>query len=126
MADDTRQPSAQQTEDLSREALTVNPEQKAFTGSQWKDPKSQSYKPPENANLLAGGTEHTAGGKTPDVSFTEALPKLEDWSVFHKKPCVRDSLLTGMGSGAALGGIRVIFSGTWHSRCKPTTPRIAC
>jgi len=111
MADDTRQQSAKQGEDLSREALTVHPEHKAFSGSQWQDPKAQPSKAPENANLLAGGTEHTAGGKVPDVTLKNALPKWDDWSTFHRRPCVRDSLLTGMGSGFALGGVRVIFSG---------------
>jgi len=111
MADDTRQQDAKVAEDLSREALTVHPEHKAFSGTQWQDPKTQPYKPPENANMMAGGTEHTAGGKTPDVTFQNAFPKMQDWSSFHRKPCVRDSLLTAMGSGFALGGIRIIFSG---------------
>lgn len=111
MADDTRQPR----EDLSREALTVHPENKPFTGTQWQDGKAQPYQPPENANLIAGGTEHTAGGKTPDVTVSNAFQngmKLEDFTGVYKRPCVRDALMTGIVSGFALGGGRAIFGGT--------------
>ncbi|KAI7643425.1 hypothetical protein KC318_g21117, partial [Hortaea werneckii] len=72
MADDTRQASAQQNEDLSKEALNVQPENKPFTGTQWQGGKQLPYRPPENANMMAGGTEHTAGGKTPEVSLSNA------------------------------------------------------
>lgn len=111
MADDTRQPNRPQKKNLSREALTIHPDHKRFSGSQWDDPKSQITKPPENANMMPGGTEHTAGGKTPEVSIKEAFPKLDDWSRFHKLPCVRNALLYGMTTGFALAGMRVIFSG---------------
>lgn len=111
MADDTRQ----QREDLSREALTVDPNAKAFSGAQWQDSKQASHKQPENANLMAGGTQHTAGGKAPEVSLSTAFEgglKWNDFAELPKKPCVRDALMTGIGSGFALGGIRAIFGGT--------------
>ena len=107
MADDTRQPR----EDLSKEALTVHPENKPFAGSQWQDAK-QDHRP-ANANLLAGGTENTAGGKLPDVTFSNAvstIPWNELWS-FHKKPCVRDALLTGMTLGVTAGGLGGLLGG---------------
>ncbi|KAF2768592.1 hypothetical protein EJ03DRAFT_343917 [Teratosphaeria nubilosa] len=66
---------------------------------------------------MAGGTEHTAGGKAPEVTFANAFPKWEDFSEFHKRPCVRDSLLYGIGAGAGLGGTRLIWRSTISSAC---------
>nr|POE90380.1 hypothetical protein CFP56_71105 [Quercus suber] len=106
MADDTRQsvehPST--PPDLSKESLNVHPEHKPFSGSQWKSAEAAPYKPPENANMLAGGTQHTAGGQMPEVSITNAFDGGLKWSDFTnlpKKPCVRDSLLLGIGAGFA-------------------------
>ena len=117
MADDTRNFAIK--EDLSREALTVDPSQKAFTGAQWQDGKAQSYQPPQNANLLAGGTENTAGGQTKEIGLGDAFEtvKLEEFTQIHKKPCVRDALMTGIGSGFGIGGVRALLGGklwkTW-------------
>lgn len=109
MADDTRQSSAQ---NLNREALNVDPENKAFTGSQWDNKDSKTYQLPENANMMAGGTEHTAGGKAPEVTIWNALHAREDHiTEIHKRPCVRDSIMAGMGAGAATGAIRIIWRG---------------
>ena len=121
MADDTRQ-----QEDLSKEALTLSPENKPFAGSQWEDTKNGGLRPPENANTLAGGTQNTAGGKVPDVSIGNAFQgglKVSDFTELPKKPCVRDAFLTGFGAGFALGGVRAIFGGdfshlrklSWHA-----------
>lgn len=112
MADDTRQ-----REDLSKEALTVHPEHKPFTGAQWEGAKSKTYTQPENANMLAGGTENTAGGKLPEVSISNAFDgrlKTSDFTELPKKPCVRDSFLTGIGGGFAIGGIRATIGGKCH------------
>jgi len=104
MADDTRQnimqPQATQGD-------------KAFKGEQWID-AAPTHKAPENANLMAGGTEHTAGGKVGDVTLGDAVKsiKREDWDKFAQKPCVRDSLMSGIGSGAAMGAVRGIWGGT--------------
>ncbi|KAI7246703.1 hypothetical protein KC343_g4222 [Hortaea werneckii] len=120
MADDTRQASAQQNEDLSKEALNVQPENKPFTGTQWQGGKQLPYRPPENANMMAGGTEHTAGGKTPDVSLSNAFDggiKWSDFTELPKRPCVRDALMTGIGSGFAFGGIRAIFGAAVWTSC---------
>lgn len=109
MADDTRQSSK---EDLSKEALTVDPNYKPFSGSQWEDAK-KDYRPP-NANMLAGGTEHTAGGKIPEVSLSSAFDgglKLSDFTELPKKPCVRDALVTGLPLGFAASGLRFIWGG---------------
>lgn len=111
MADDTRQ---QPQEDLSKEALTVDPNRKAFSGNQWKDAKKDLQSAPANM-LAAGGKENTAGGKLPEVSISNAFDgglKASDFTDLPTKPCVRESLLTGLGSGFALGGVRFIFRGT--------------
>lgn len=112
MADDTRQ----LREDLSREALNVSPENKPFSGAQWQDGKAQPYAPPANANMMPGGTAHTAGGeKLEDGKVTLGTAfdsiKWEEFKGIHKKPCVRDSFLTGIGSGAGIGGLRFLFGG---------------
>jgi cytochrome c oxidase assembly protein subunit 20 len=111
MADDTRNSATK--EDLSREALTVDPTQKAFTGAQWQDGKAQGYQPPQNANLMPGGTENTAGGQTKEIGVGDALEsiKLEEFTEIHKKPCVRDALMTGIGSGFGVGGVRALAGG---------------
>ena len=110
MADDSRPTK----EDLSKEALTLDPSQKAFSGTQWQAGKQIPYKPLENANMLAGGTQNTAGGKAPEVTLSNAFDggiKLSDFTELPKRPCVLDELMTGIGSGFAVGGIRAIFGG---------------
>lgn len=98
---------------VERVDLNQNPDQKAFTGEQWSEAGPTHVRPPENANLMAGGTEHTAGGKVGDVTFSDAVKsiKREDWDKFAQKPCVRDSLMTGIGAGASMGAVRAIWKG---------------
>lgn len=116
MADDTRQPQSQSpkspVEHLSREALTVHPENKPFAGTQWQDGKAQPYTPGQNANAFAeGGSQHTAGGQVPDVTVWNAINVGQPITEIHKRPCVRDAFMTGIGTGFAAGGIRAIFGG---------------
>lgn len=68
---------------------------------------------PENVNALPGGGLNTAGGKPKDAGLLEALKsvRLEELKEVHKKPCVRDALLTGIGAGFGMGGIRAIMGG---------------
>lgn len=111
MADDTRQQETK--EDLSKEALTVDPNRRAFAGDQWKDAKKDYQSTP--ANILAGGKENTAGGKLQEVSISNAFDgslKLSDFTELPKRPCVRESLLNGLYSGFAVGGVRILFRGT--------------
>ncbi|KAK5114273.1 hypothetical protein LTR62_002524 [Meristemomyces frigidus] len=128
MADDTRQSPPNSTpgaiqEDFSRSALTVHPENKPFAGTQWQGGKQIPYTPsaaPENANALAGGTEHTAGGKAPDVTVGNAFQnglQTKDFLELPKRPCVRDALMTGIGGGFAFGGIRAIFGAAVWTSC---------
>ena len=70
---------------------------------------------PPNANALPGGAGlNTAGGRTKQAGYFDALRsmKLSDFEEVHKKPCVRDALLTGIGGGFGIGGVRAILGGT--------------
>lgn len=120
MADDTRLPEHAR-ENLSKEALTVDPTAKPFSGAQWAGAKeNETYSPPANANTMAGGTQHTAGGAVPEVSISAAFNgalKTSDFTDLPKKPCVRDSLLMGMGAGFALGGLRLVFRAPISKAC---------
>jgi len=68
---------------------------------------------PENVNALPGGGLNTAGGRPKDAGLLEAMKsvRLQELKEVHKKPCVRDALLTGIGAGFGIGGIRVIMGG---------------
>lgn len=69
---------------------------------------------PQNANALPGGAGlNTAGGRMKEASYFDALRsiQLSDFQEVHKKPCVRDALLTGIGGGFGIGGVRAILGG---------------
>lgn len=78
-----------------------------------------STAPPENANELPGGNANTAGGQVRSAGVLDALKtiKVDEFKEIHKKPCVRDAFLPGIGAGFAVGGIRAIMGGmsalTW-------------
>jgi len=123
MADDTRQsPKPAITDDgvpITKEALNAHPENKPFTGSAWQDP-SQQPNPPQSANLMAGGTQNTAGGQAPEVSIGNAFSNglgLSDFANLPKRPCVRDAYMTGITSGFALGGLRALFGASMFTVC---------
>lgn len=72
---------------------------------------------PENANLLPGGTSNTAGGKVKEATIMDGLRsiRLSDLKEVHKKPCVREALMTGIGAGFGIGGVRAILGGMLQS-----------
>ena len=74
----------------------------------------ETFRAPVSANLMPGGTENTAGGKQGEITMEKVAKsiKLEDFKKVHKQPCVRDSLLLGIGGGFGFGGIRAILGGT--------------
>lgn len=76
-------------------------------------PAKGSDAPPENANTLPGANLNTAGGKVRDANVADALKavKIDDFKEIHKKPCVRDAFLPGIGAGFAVGGVRAIMGG---------------
>ena len=105
MAADTREP--QQTS-LKRSTPSSTSNSKDKTYETFNAPVV-----PENANALPGGSLNSAGGKPKEPSLIEALKavRLGEFREVHKKPCVRDALLTGIGTGFGIGGIRAIMGG---------------
>jgi cytochrome c oxidase assembly protein subunit 20 len=72
------------------------------------------HSPPSNANALPEGSgQNTAGGRQQAPALTDAVKtvKLEDFKKVHMYPCVRESLLVGIGSGFGIGGIRALWGG---------------
>jgi Protein of unknown function (DUF3767) len=71
--------------------------------------------PPVSANALPPGSGlNTAGSKinsNPTLFDAIKTVRLEDFKQVHMYPCVRDSLLTGIGAGFGIGGLRGIFGG---------------
>ena len=120
MADDTRQTNTVPSGDLAR---SDPPPPKR--GSPKHDfPKTQAGKmwdalgnPAEPANTMPGGTYNTAGGKPPELSWKDAFTFQHEGNKYswYQAPCARDSLLVGMGSGGAVGGLRFILKGARSS-----------
>jgi cytochrome c oxidase assembly protein subunit 20 len=76
--------------------------EKAFTSDQWKAAEPTHAVKPENANVYAAAaSQHTAAKSI----------KIEDFAALPKKPCVRDSLLTGITAGFVVGSSRAIWRG---------------
>jgi cytochrome c oxidase assembly protein subunit 20 len=70
--------------------------------------------PPENANALPEGSGQNTAGSTPQVAkFSDALKTLrvEDLKQVYMYPCVRESLLYGIGGGFGVGGVRALWGG---------------
>ena len=106
MAADTREPSASAPR-------TVTGASTNFTEGRQPEASSVPVAPP-NANALpAGAGQNTAGGKVQEAGIIDALRSIKPSEVkeVHQKPCVRDSLLTGIGGGFGVGGVRAIWGG---------------
>lgn len=82
--------------------------------------------PPESANVLPGGSANTAGGRPKEAGVVDALKSIkpEDFFEVHKKPCVRESLLTGIGSAFAVGSVRAVLGGTMLMLASTTMDRL--
>ena len=107
MAADTR-------EETSPEAATP---QTSTLHNQKVEPYAVPAAPP-NANALPQGAGlNTAGGKPKEAGLFDALRSIKpsEFKEVHKKPCVRDALLTGIGGGFGIGGVRAIWGGLWWS-----------
>jgi cytochrome c oxidase assembly protein subunit 20 len=70
--------------------------------------------PEEPANALAKATYKPPGKNPKDVSYSEVIGSvsLSEMSNIHKRPCARESLLTGIGVGFGVGGLRGVLKGT--------------
>ncbi|KAJ4365815.1 hypothetical protein N0V83_008436 [Neocucurbitaria cava] len=78
------------------------------------DATAQPPRPKAPANIMPGGTAHTAGGQKTDTegpSYIDAVRSLgpEYYLNFHKRPCVRDSQLQGIAAGFAGGSLAAIL-----------------
>ncbi|CAF9924352.1 MAG: hypothetical protein ALECFALPRED_002732 [Alectoria fallacina] len=106
----------------SREDATAKPPQPSksttsLSNGTAREPYAVPVAPP-NANALPGGAGlNTAGGRMKEAGYFDALRrmKLSDFQEVHEKPCVRDALLTGIGGGFGIGGVRAILGGTFAS-----------
>lgn len=76
------------------------------------------FNAPENANALPDGSgQNTAGSHGEGPGLAEAIKtvRLGDFKQVHMYPCVRESLLTGIGAGFAMGGVRALLKGGQHT-----------
>lgn len=70
--------------------------------------------PPQSANALPDGSgQNTAGAhqKPPNLGDVIKTVRLEDFKQVHMYPCVRESLLMGIGGGFGIGGVRALWGG---------------
>ena len=67
----------------------------------------------ESINGLPWSPPVDAEGNTNSPTLSQALMaiKMEDFKSIHKKPCVREALLAGIGIGFGAGGIRFSLGG---------------
>ncbi|EKD17670.1 hypothetical protein MBM_04039 [Drepanopeziza brunnea f. sp. 'multigermtubi' MB_m1] len=70
--------------------------------------------PPASANALPEGSgQNTAGRHEQAPTLTSALKtvRLGDFKQVHMYPCVRESLLMGIGGAFGVGGVRAVWGG---------------
>ena len=67
--------------------------------------------------MLANASYKPRGKDPKDVSYSEVVGdvSMSQISSFYKAPCARESLLTGIGAGFGIGGIRGVFGGASQS-----------
>lgn len=120
MADDTRKDGAP-----AKVENTVPPEEEE-SRLRKKQPRHPDFpqtqagklweafgKPEKPINEMRGGTYNTAGGRPRDITWKDALNiNLSEFSKLYQKPCVRDSLLVGLGGGFGVGSIRAVVGGS--------------
>lgn len=68
---------------------------------------------------MPGGTAHTAGGERIDgdgpryIDVVRNLPA-DYYLNFYKRPCVRDSQLTGIGAGFVGASLAAVMRSKWN------------
>ena len=69
--------------------------------------------PEDKVNVLANASYKPRGKDAKDVSYSEVVGdvSVSQLSSFYKAPCARESLLTGIGAGFGIGGVRGLFGG---------------
>ena len=105
MAADTREDSANSNHP-SRLVATQSTTRDNY--ERFNDPETR-----QNANSLPAETANITGGNTNHPGFLDGLAsiKLKDFRYIHRLPCARDSLMTGMGAGFVVGGLRATRGG---------------
>jgi len=103
MADDTRKPTT---------PSSASPDEAPSVAAVVREARAP-------ANVMPGGTAHTAGGERVDangpsyVDVVRSLPA-DYYLTFYKRPCVRDSQLTGIGAGFVGGSIAAVMRSMWN------------
>lgn len=119
MADDSREPSSSQEPGSHLPASIPNTDPKK---PKYEHPKTQVGKlwdafgsPEDRVNVLADATYKPRGKDPKDVSYSEVIGNLSvsEMSSFYKAPCARESLMTGIGAGFGIGGVRAVFGGMY-------------
>ncbi|TVY43152.1 Cytochrome c oxidase protein 20, mitochondrial [Lachnellula occidentalis] len=74
---------------------------------------------PASANSLPEGSGQNTAGRPQNPNLTDAVKtvRIQDFKQVYMYPCVRESLLTGIGGGFAMGFIRAI--------CRAPIPKAA-
>ncbi|KAF8859270.1 hypothetical protein BDZ45DRAFT_704375 [Acephala macrosclerotiorum] len=70
------------------------------------------FNAPPSANALPEGSGlNTAGSREKQPTLAEGIKtvRLQDFTQVHMYPCVRESLLMGIGGGFGMGGIRALW-----------------
>jgi cytochrome c oxidase assembly protein subunit 20 len=119
MADDSRDTSSVEVADIPR-SFNANPDAKktkhepssSQTGKLW----DAFGNPEEPANALAKATYKPPGKNPHEASYSEIIGtvSLSELSTVHKRPCARESLMTGIGIGFGVGGLRGVLKGMVH------------
>ncbi|CAG8172639.1 unnamed protein product [Penicillium salamii] len=119
MADDSRDQSAFQESANTAHSFNASPDS---TKPKHEPSRSQTGKlwdafgnPEEPANALAKATYKPPGKNPKDVSYSEVIGSvsLAEMSNIHKRPCARESLMTGIGVGFGVGGLRGVLKGRY-------------
>lgn len=117
MADDSQDQSAFQESANSARSFNASPDspKKKHEPSQSQTAKLWDAfgNPEEPANALAKATYKPQGKDPKDVSYSEIIGSvsLSEMSTIHKRPCARESLMTGIGVGFGVGGLRGVLKG---------------
>ena len=83
-------------------------DKKSVDESTFAGKKTESY-----AITLPKVQREMAGEKVREAGIIDGIKSIRpsDFLEFHKVPCVREALLTGIGSGFGVGGLRAVFGG---------------
>lgn len=117
MAEDSRDPSSlpeagsniQTPNDIADSQKPKHNPSQSQTGKLW----DAFGNPEEPANALAKATYKPRGKNPKDVPYSEIIGTfpVSEMSTLHKRPCARESLLTGIGVGFGVGGLRGVLKG---------------